>query len=99
MIVVCNAKVKTITWRARYPDVFLPTSNSISCASVYLKCAYEHYMYEDDKVCWGVIKQILTALTRAMVKTMTPSVIPDRSIFPPASPRENRTLQGSPREL
>ena len=25
---------------------------------------------------WGVIKQILTAFTRAMVKTMTPSVIP-----------------------
>ena len=43
-------------------------------------------------------KQILTAFTRAMVKTTTPSVIPGAFYFPPASPRENRMLRGSPRE-
>ena len=56
--------------------------------------------------------QILTA-SSAMVKTMTPEVIPgafyfleaktpevipERSIFPETKPRENRTLRGSPRE-
>ena len=33
---------------------------------------------------WGVIKQILTAFTRAMVRTMTPSVIPVAFYFPEA---------------
>ena len=35
---------------------------------------------------WGDIKQILTVFTRAMVKTMTPSVIPGAVYFPSASP-------------
>ena len=47
---------------------------------------------------WGDIKQIMTAFTRAMVKTMTASVIPGAIYFPSASPRENSTLRGSPRE-
>ena len=36
----------------------------------------------------GVIKQILTALTRGMVKTTTPSVIPGPFHFPSTSPRD-----------
>ena len=39
--------------------------------------------------------QILTA-SSAMVKTMTPEVIPGAFYFPEAKPRENRTLRGSP---
>ena len=48
---------------------------------------------------WGEVdsKQILTA-SSAMVKTMTPEVIPGAFYFPEAKPRENRTLRGSPRE-
>ena len=41
--------------------------------------------------------QILTA-SSAMVKTMTPEVIPGAFYFPEAKPRESRTLRGSPRE-
>ena len=53
-------------------------------------------MYQDDKKSvGGVIKQILTAFARAMVKTL--SVIPRPFKFPSAAPRENRTLQGSVR--
>ena len=39
-----------------------------------------------------VILQILIAFTRAMVKTMTPSVITRAFYLPSASPREKRTL-------
>ena len=40
--------------------------------------------------------QILNA-SSAMVKTMTPKVIPGAFYFPDAKPRENITLRGSPR--
>ena len=33
----------------QYQDVFLPTSNPISCAFVYLKSTYERYVDGDDK--------------------------------------------------
>ena len=41
--------------------------------------------------------QILTS-SSAMVKTMTPEVIPGAFYFPEAKPRGNRTLRGSARE-
>ena len=44
----------------------------------------------------GYSIQILTA-SSAMVKTMTPEVIPG-AFYSPAEPRGNRMLRGSPRE-
>ena len=36
--------VRRLSHEVQYPTVFLPTSNPISCASVYLNRAYERYV-------------------------------------------------------
>ena len=54
-----------------------------------------HTLVEKKKIVDSI--QILTS-SSAMVKTMTPEVIPGAFYFPEAKPRENRTLRGSPRE-
>ena len=54
-----------------------------------------HTLVEKKKIVDSI--QILTS-SSAMVKTMTPEVIPGAFYFPEAKPRGNRTLRGSPRK-
>ena len=53
--IVYRVIVRRLSHGMQYPDAFLPTLNPISCAAVYLKGAYEQYVYEDDKQSDGVL--------------------------------------------
>ena len=46
VIVVCHAIVCNEYGARGTQKYFLPTSNPMNCASVYLQCAYELYVYE-----------------------------------------------------
>ena len=74
---VCCVIVRRLSHGVQYTYGFLPTSTQ----SDVLMCVSETRVRNFTCtimiiVCWGVTKQILTALTRAMVKTTTRPVIP-----------------------
>ena len=54
-VIVHRLLCDSLTTILRRAVPFLTTSNPISCASVYLKCAYERYVYEDDELSVGVL--------------------------------------------
>ena len=47
--IVCRVIVRRLSHGVQYPDVFLPTSNPISCAFGIWNARMKRYMYEDDK--------------------------------------------------